>query len=401
MDKFSIELNISLNFTTTYLYLELVCNYTSILLLLRRIEDRKHMAMLYHAAVCLMQLETNQESNSTETMYYQQIMDLINLYDNPVRQLITDFSKSGSHQLEKSLLSLYKSDIFYIKCQSKNNSQTNKKGIVPLADRLSLIQTSLNEQQNNIHENANLQMQTNLGGLNTSHLSNGSHDSNSNNSPHKTAGHSGESKFLTNLRIDKNPWLLVSEEQVIRWVFYGYLIKLNSPNPDLTAMFTHIMETNLVITIFRNEVHIIHKYLAALYKQFSENKLFGIHNSKKEDEIKNLKEKALVETNRIHNTRRAYLREILHEQVLTVKQVPGLIAPKLAVLLETILLARHEIKWTVIHRDKAASLIKGSKLAGKGGNGSLNLGTLFLDTKLGELAYNVEELSGSGGIRES
>merc|ERR1712071_73330 len=48
LDKHIIDLKIGLNFDTTYLYLELVTTYTQILLLLRRINERKIIATLYH-----------------------------------------------------------------------------------------------------------------------------------------------------------------------------------------------------------------------------------------------------------------------------------------------------------------------------------------------------------------
>lgn len=341
LDKHIIDLKIGLNFDTTYLYLELVTTYTRILLLLRRINERKIIATLYHYSAKFIEIELqhsnkNSNQNSSQFSHYKSIQEILNQYENPIKQLIVDFNTHGHRQLDSALLSLNNSELFKLKCQeSVEHWQLN--------DKLTLVKSSVQPQGQDSINNAEL------------------------------------------IDYDK-PWHLVSERKIIKWIYFGYLIRLSaSPQHEMIeVMFKHVMRTNLVLPIFRNEVLFIHKQLISIFTNMKNQ--FG-NITKRVEEINENKEFALFKSNEIHIKRRAYIRDTLREQVLLTKEVKGLLAPKLGVLLESLSIARDEVYWTCYHRDNAAALVKGVKHTSK-----IRLDMLFKDEKLGELIWYMEEL---------
>ena len=63
-----------------------------------------------------------------------------------------------------------------------------------------------------------------------------------------------------------------------------------------------------------------------------------------------------------------------------IRQVPGLVAPKLRILLESLALARHEVLWLCYHNVHGNHFLKKSK-------------NLLTDEKIGELIFYMEEIA--------
>ncbi|EFX89764.1 membrane-associated protein Hem-like [Daphnia pulex] len=97
MDACQVHLDITLNFDLTKAYLDLVSTYTSLMILLSRVEDRKAVLGLYNAAHEL----THNHSDVSFPRLGQMIMD----YDPPLKKLSEEFIPH-SKLLVSALLSL-------------------------------------------------------------------------------------------------------------------------------------------------------------------------------------------------------------------------------------------------------------------------------------------------------
>lgn len=202
MEKYRICLKIHVNFHGTYHYLKLVTLYAKILMLLRRINDRRIIATLYHYAASFIEqsIDVSMSKRSHhDTQYYSSIIKIIDMYENPIKQLINDFNTNGAEQLDSAYLSIYESKLFKTKVLDEPIVWEDQA-------RLSLLPR---------------------GG--------------------------SENSMVTMLDDDfKHPWLLVGEAEITEWIFFGYLIRVMS-NID-SRMFQHVLKSNFIIKLIEKKL---------------------------------------------------------------------------------------------------------------------------------------------------
>ncbi|XP_064603762.1 membrane-associated protein Hem-like isoform X2 [Liolophura sinensis] len=99
MDACQVHLNIILNFDLTKQYLDLVSTYTSIMILVSKVEDRKAVLGLYNAA--------HEFLHSTSDPSFPRLGQMILDYDPPMKKLAEEFIPH-SRLLLPALLSLHK-----------------------------------------------------------------------------------------------------------------------------------------------------------------------------------------------------------------------------------------------------------------------------------------------------
>lgn len=168
----------------------------------------------------------------------------------------------------------------------------------------------------------------------------------------------------------------LSLESMERWIIFGLmLIHQSLATPQAADLFSKALSGGWVVTLFRDEVILIHSYI----QQFFE----GIKGyNKKSAEIKESYNYVLQTATLLHRERRKFLRTALKELGLILTDQPGLLGPKALLVFMGLSLARDEIHWLLRHSEN---------LPPRQAKGRSQVEDL-VDRQLPELLFHIEEL---------
>ena len=121
------------------------------------------------------------------------------------------------------------------------------------------------------------------------------------------------------------------------WIIFGFMVCHNSlTNDKASNMWTMALRSGWTMTLFRDEVIYCHKEIQTFFQ--------GIKGyNKKVREIKELQHHAEQHATTIHKDRREYLRTSLRDMVLICTDEPGLIAPKMLLILMGLSFSKDEV----------------------------------------------------------
>lgn len=175
---------------------------------------------------------------------------------------------------------------------------------------------------------------------------------------------------------DVPPVEYLSMETMQKWILFGYtLCHQQLAMPGVTDIWKVALQDGYCVQLFRDEVIMFHKEF--------QNLLDGMKGyNKRVKDIQDAAAQALATRGPIHRERRNYLRTALKEMSLILSDQPGLLGPKILVVLQALNMARDEIIWLVRHACTPPP--KGKKLNQED----------FLDSKLPQLLLFVEEIRG-------
>ncbi|EDO45022.1 predicted protein [Nematostella vectensis] len=158
-----------------------------------------------------------------------------------------------------------------------------------------------------------------------------------------------------------------------RWIMFGYtMCHQQLAMPGITDIWKMALQDGFCITLFRDEIFMFHKEF--------HNMLDGMKGYGKR--IKDIQDAAnqMAASVGIHKERRNYLRSALTEMTLILADQPGLLGPKMLIILHGLSIAHDEILWLVRHCCNPAP--RSRKLTQED----------FFDSKLPHLLFAVEEL---------
>lgn len=176
---------------------------------------------------------------------------------------------------------------------------------------------------------------------------------------------------------DVPPVEYLSLETVQKWILFGYtLCHQQLAMPGVTDMWKVALQDGYCITLFRDEIIMFHKEF--------QNLLDGMKGySKRVKDIQDAAALAVTTRGPVHKERRNYLRTALKEMSLILSDQPGLLGPKILVVLEALSMAKDEIMWLVRHACNSPP--KGRKLNQED----------YVDVKLPQMLLFVEEVRGA------
>lgn len=175
---------------------------------------------------------------------------------------------------------------------------------------------------------------------------------------------------------DVPPVEYLSMDTIQKWILFGYtLCHQQLAMPGVTDMWKIALQDGYCITLFRDEIIMFHKEF--------HNLLDGMKGyNKRVKDIQDAAAQAITTRGPIHRERRNYLRTALKEMSLILADQPGLLGPKILVVLQALNMGRDEIMWLVRHACTPPP--KGKKLSQED----------FVDVKLPQLLLFVEEIRG-------
>ncbi|KAJ8688113.1 hypothetical protein QAD02_023908 [Eretmocerus hayati] len=307
MDACAVYLDITVNFDLTKNYLDLVITYTTLMILLSRVEDRKAVLGLFNAAHEMV----HNQSDPSFPRLGQMIMD----YDMPLKKLSEEFVPHAK-LLKSALISLW--PIYPGRNSSADVWRTDQK--------LSLV------------------------------------------------GSPGQ--ILKAAATDTMSCETLNLDRVERWIILGFSLchgVLNQEQPS--KLWITALESGWVLVLFRDEVIYIHQYIQSFFETI---KGYG----KRVSEVKDCYNQAVQKAAHKHRERRKFLRTALKELGLILTDQPGLLGPKVLLVLMGLSHARDEVLWLLRHGDNPP-------IQGKGkGKASEDL----VDRQLPELLFHCEEL---------
>ena len=121
------------------------------------------------------------------------------------------------------------------------------------------------------------------------------------------------------------------------WIVFGFLVcHTHLTNPNAIKLWTMALQSGWIMTLFRDEVIYIHKEITTFFQGI---KGYG----KRVKEVKELRDHAEQHSTVIHRDRREYLRTSLRDMVLICTDEPGLIAPKILLILMGLCFSKDEV----------------------------------------------------------
>lgn len=168
----------------------------------------------------------------------------------------------------------------------------------------------------------------------------------------------------------------LSLDKIEKWIILGFTLCSNVLNQEQpNKLWTIALESGWVLALFRDEVIYLHQYIQSYFETI---KGFG----KKVSEVKECYNQATQKAAYKHRERRKFLRTALKELGLILTDQPGLLGPKILLVLMGLSHARDEILWLLRHGDNPPTQ---GKSKGRGGED-------LVDRQLPELLFHCEEL---------
>lgn len=142
---------------------------------------------------------------------------------------------------------------------------------------------------------------------------------------------------------------ILRAKKSVNWFLFGYFYSPEDLANNQTAQdsFKFIIPETLNITVFRDEVHPIIKD----YDELFSYKTKTASMSKPKKILKEGVNDAFLNTGKYHRDRRVYLKQELNMLKHLLKDTPGLIAPKLPLILSALSFAKDEVLWWFRHRN--------------------------------------------------
>jgi NCK-associated protein 1 len=137
------------------------------------------------------------------------------------------------------------------------------------------------------------------------------------------------------------------------------------------------LQSNWVITLFRDEVWPFHADIIAFFETVK-------GYNKRISEVKECQNQAYLNAGRVHRERRKFLRVALKELSQVLTDQPGLLGPKALTVFAALSFAKDEVNWLLKHGDNPPAKAVSSK---KG-----NILDDLVDRQLPELLFHSEEL---------
>lgn len=183
-------------------------------------------------------------------------------------------------------------------------------------------------------------------------------------------------QMLNPVTSDVPPVEYLSLDRMQKWILFGYtLCHQQLAMPGVTDIWKIALQDGYCVTLFRDEIIMYHKEF--------QNLLDGMKGyGKRVKDIQDAMTHALTTRGPIHKERRNYLRTALREMSLILSDQPGLLGPKIIVVLQALSMTRDEIMWLVRHTCNPPP--KGRKLNQED----------YVDNKLPQLLLYVEEVRG-------
>lgn len=183
-------------------------------------------------------------------------------------------------------------------------------------------------------------------------------------------------QMLNPVTSDVPPVEYLSLDRMQKWILFGYtLCHQQLAMPGVTDIWKIALQDGYCVTLFRDEVIMYHKEF--------QNLLDGMRGyGKRVKDIQDAVTHSLATRGLIHKERRNYLRTALREMSLILTDQPGLLGPKIIVVLQALNMTRDEIMWLVRHTCNPPP--KGKKLNQED----------YVDNKLPQLLLYVEEVRG-------
>ncbi|XP_061543206.1 nck-associated protein 1-like isoform X4 [Phycodurus eques] len=154
----------------------------------------------------------------------------------------------------------------------------------------------------------------------------------------------------------------------------GFLLchsSLNS-NPSSQELWKMALRSGLYITVTRDELLSIHKV--------SEDLFDGIKGyGKRVADIKECRDHAIAHSGALHRERRHFLRGALKELATVLEDEPGLLGPKALFVFMALSFSRDEVQWLVRHSENMPKIKQPED---------------YIDNQMAELLFHMEKLKG-------
>uniref|UniRef100_A0A8C6GYU0 NCK associated protein 1 like n=1 Tax=Mus spicilegus TaxID=10103 RepID=A0A8C6GYU0_MUSSI len=306
IDACQCHFDINLNFDFTRSYLDLIVTYTSVILLLSRIEDRRILIGMYNCAHEML----HGHSDPSFARLGQMVLE----YDHPLKKLTEEF---GPHTKASSLRDrrLIQAEAFIFISDIRNFC------LSPQAVSGALLSLHFLFVRRN--QGAEQWRSAQLLSLISS-----------------------PPAMINPANSDTMACEYLSVEVMERWIIIGFLLChgcLNS-NSQCQKLWKLCLEGSLYITLIREDVLQVHKVTEDLFSS-----LKGY--SKRVADIKESKEHAITNSGQFHCQRRQFLRTAVKELETVLNDEPGLLGPKALFAFMALSFIRDEVTWLVRHTE--------------------------------------------------
>ncbi|KFD72717.1 hypothetical protein M514_01844 [Trichuris suis] len=142
---------------------------------------------------------------------------------------------------------------------------------------------------------------------------------------------------------DTIPCEYLSMDTMNRWIVFGLAMCHGAlSQPVFCDLWQRALEYDLVVTLFRDEVFYPHQYIQTFFE--------GIKGyNKRISDVKEFYATALQQSGYIHSEKRKFLRTALKELFLILSDQPGLLAPKILLVLMALSFTKDEVEWLLRH----------------------------------------------------
>ncbi|OUC42540.1 hypothetical protein D917_02854 [Trichinella nativa] len=150
-------------------------------------------------------------------------------------------------------------------------------------------------------------------------------------------------QLLAVAQTDTMPCEYLSLETMNRWIIFSLLICHNAiAQPVFCDLWRQGLESGLAITLFRDEVLYIHNVAQTYFDSIK-------GYNKRVAELKEFVATAVQHSLQVHSDRRKFLRTALKELFLIFTDQPGLLAPKVLLVLMALSFSKDEVDWLMRH----------------------------------------------------
>ena len=137
---------------------------------------------------------------------------------------------------------------------------------------------------------------------------------------------------------NSEPCEYLSLLQIEHWIVLGFIVCHTSlTNPNAIKLWTMALQSGWVFTLFRDEVIFIHKEIKHFFTTIK-----GYRPQVKQ--VQECYDHAIHNASSLHYSRREYLRSAMRDMVLICTDEPGIIAPKILLILMGLGICKDEVR---------------------------------------------------------
>eukprot|EP00040_Diaphanoeca_grandis_P016078 m.82811 g.82811 ORF g.82811 m.82811 type:complete len:1109 (-) comp25559_c0_seq1:97-3423(-) len=157
---------------------------------------------------------------------------------------------------------------------------------------------------------------------------------------------------LKNTQLD-----VISAATLIQWVCIGYLVLPQelAVNANALDMVTRAMKDGSHLPLFRDQSLNVFRTFEVVFGTTE-----GKKSAKQKKTVMETESSFHADAANVHSQRRDYLRNSLRQLCLIIQDKPGLLGPKLTVVISALNMARDEIFWLYRHKSNENKKLKGS-----------------------------------------